>query len=483
MIKYWLTWINLALAGLIFLVIVAALCINWWRISAIPITELPPERTTLPKNAFEQKKEDYDAIGPPVFNLEFSPITLQLPDLRNFLIYYGRNERPDSSPEESMLHFSIMGSKDIFSVAPDKPLYLVYDKDAPRIKYRFSPKNGETSLWIEASPGDKEATINVAMKNETGEIIRKPEAFSQFKLKEREYSRVGAERWEIGKWNVDGTLLARQRARWFGKDVFLEKHGGEEYKNLSQKQRIEFGQDDGVYFVFVGLGDALLWKNDKWVEVKPGPETRSLPLLVVQGIDDRIMKLELWDAEGKSKVPLNMIRSVEPPPQANMIKAFKFVGARTRSQLMFEVNNERILVGPKDWFLFVDNQKWVKLVTPESIDNYVSRKTVGPLFVVDEIIRNESKQVLLGTLFNPGRTDMVSIEIPLQQTGPSQPGAPGALKKDKSDRGPPASRVPVPPETPKQTGEGGRSKKKADSSSREGVAERYVDPGKSVKAR
>jgi hypothetical protein len=432
MIKSWLTWINWGIAGLALLFILLGIAINLWRPTEIPVTVLPPEKTTLPKGAFTFKKEDYDRIGPPLLNLKFSPMSLQLPDLRNYIVYYGRNERPDAGPEQSMLHFSFVGSKDIASIPVEKPLYLVYDKDQPRIKYRFSPNNSPTSLWIEASPGDKEITVNVAMKNEAGQIIRKPEQFSQFKLKEKEFSRFGADRWELGKWKVDGTLLARQRARWFGKDLFLEKHGGEEYKEYKDRQRIDFGQDEEVYSVYIGPGDALAWQDGRWKEIKPGPESQKFPLLVVQSVDERLMKLDLWDVDGKSKVILNLIKSNESSLSQNIPQTFKFVGARTRSQLMFEVNNDRMLLSPKDWLLYINNT-WVKLQTPEEIDNYVNRKTVGPLFVIDDIVREDGRQALMGTLFNSTRTEMLSVEIPLQQTTPSS-GSPGQpAKKDKKE--------------------------------------------------
>lgn len=419
MIKNWLTWINLGIAGLALLFILLSMGINFWRPSEIPVPEFPPEKTSLPKGAFRLEKEGYDNIGPPLMSLHFSPMTLQLPNLRNYLVYYGRNERPDASSEQSMLHFAFSGSKEIASVHPEKPLYLVYDKDQPRVKYRFSPKNAETSLWVKAIPEEKEAVINVAMKNEAGDIIRKPEQYAQFKVKEKQFSRFGGERWELGKWKVDGTLLARQRARWYGNDLFLEKHGGEEYTELFEKQRIDFGQGEETYSAFISLEDVLAWKDERWHEVKPGVDSQQYPLLVVKKVDERLMKLELWDVGGKAKVSLNLIKSTETSLPQNIQKTFKFVGARTRSQLMFEVKNERMLISPKDWLLFVDG-KWIKLTSSEDIDAYVERRMVGPLFVIDGVVRDDGRQILVGTLFNSTRTDMKTIEIPLQQgAGPS----------------------------------------------------------------
>ena len=418
----WLWYLNLLVAALI--VLFAGMAFYLWitESSQFAIVELPPKKTKLPPNSFEMPKEDYDAIGPPFLSLRFSPMTLQLPDLKNYLVYYGKNERPDASKGQTLLHFSFAGSSEIASVLPNQPLYLVYDKNKPQVKYHFSPNNAQTWLWIDASTLDKEAIVNVYMKNEAGEIIRQPEQNAQFRLKEKEFMRAGMEKWELGKNRVDATLLARQKAKWYGRDLFLGRHGGEEYADFTNKQRIDFGEKEDAYSVYIGTNTVLAWVNDRWNEMVPGDESRKYPLLVISKIEDRLIKFDLWDVEGKIKVPINLIKSTDPFPNLNIEKNFKFVGSRTRSQFMFEVNDERVLISPKDWFLFHDNA-WRKLTTTQEIDDYVDRKTVGPLFVVDDIVREDGRQVLYGTVFNSSRTDMKSIEIPLQQTGgPAQPG-------------------------------------------------------------
>lgn len=414
MTKNWIIWINRILIGIIGIFILLTFVYTWNRQEDIVLPQVSEKKMSLPKGAFIQDQEKYDAIGPPLMTLKFSPMSLQLPDLRNVIVYYGRNERPDANEGESMLHFAITGSKDTESIAPGEPLYLVYDKDQPRIKYVFSPNNKETSLWIDSIPLEKEATVNVSMKNESGQIIRKPEQFAQFNVKEKQFSRYGAKRWEIGKWKVDGTLLARQRARWYGKDMFLERHGGEEYKEKLNKQRVDFGEKDELYSIYLGEGDAAAWTDGRWKQVTPGDNTQKYPLLVLNKVEDRLLKFDLWDVGGKGKVSLNVIKSSETGSPRNLEKEFKFVGARTRSQLMFEIKGERVLISPKDWFLHTDG-KWIKLSTPDQIDAYVERKISGPLFVVDEVLREDGKQVLLGLIYNATRTDVKIVEIPLQQ--------------------------------------------------------------------
>lgn len=373
----------------------------------------------LPAGNFVQTAEAYAAIGEPVLALQTAPPTLQLPDLRQQLIYYGKNGRPDAKSEHTFMHFSFTGQKNIVSTLPSERLYLIYDRKSTPPRYNFSPKNQETSLWIEANPQDNEALVRVCMCNDQGEIIAEPENHSHFKLPEKEFIRYAGMSWELGTWKVDGTLLARQRARWFGPDRFLERHGGDEYKEMAGKSRIDFGEGDEIYSVFVGINDCLIWDDNRWKVVQPGAASLGHPLLVVRKSDDRLMTFELWDVEGKGKVTLNLIKSSEPwmAHHAQTIQhLFKFVGARTRTQYVFEVNQERMVISPSDWLLLTQ-EGWKKLAKADEIDDYVKRKLSGVLFVFEGLARKEDKQVMLGTLYNTSRTDFQTIELPLQQAG------------------------------------------------------------------
>ena len=121
------------------------------------------------------------------------------------------------------------------------------------------------------------------MENDKGEPISEPELFAQFRLTEKEFMRYGGTTWEIGTFRVDGTLLARQKARWYGMDRFLEHHGGDDFKDIEGKQRIDFGENDDLYSVFVKAGDCLIWDENRWKVIEPGEESlESSPLLVVK---------------------------------------------------------------------------------------------------------------------------------------------------------------------------------------------------------
>lgn len=415
MAKKWLSYINLFVASLAILLLVGAGFIGFLRPDEIVVCDTIAAKAPLPKGAFTMPKEACDSIGAKLFELKFSPISMQLPDLKKHLVYYGKNGRPDAPADRPVLHFSFTGNTNLTSIIPGERLYIQYDKTRAPSRYIFSPNNVETPIWMEVLLQGNDALVKLSMKDENGEIIRQPHTNAEFTLPEKEYSRTVGKAWEIGKWRVDGGLLARQKARWVGSDKFLEKHGGDEYKELIGKQRIDFvNQDEEVYSVYVGLNDSLVWEMDRWKVVKPGENSLGQPLMVVKKVDERLMSFELWDIGGKGRMPLNLIRTQEPWMPKNIEDQFKFVGARTRSQYIFEINSQRMMLSPHDWVLQTE-EGWTKLISPEDIDNYVERRSTGVLFVFDEVMRVNERQVLIGTMFNAARTEMQPVEIVVQQ--------------------------------------------------------------------
>lgn len=429
MVKKWMSWINIVAGGVIVTLLLAAVCLLWLRPNDFPLHDSVVRKSNIPKSAFARLPQDYNAIQSPVFSLKFAPLSVQLPDLRRHLIYYGKNGRPDAKDGKPVLYFAFGANKAPSAVIPGEHLYLLYDRSQKQ--YIFSPDNTETALWIEAAPQGNQVLVKVGMKGDNGQIINEPVAYREFSLPEKEYVRSGSSVWELGKWRVDGTLLARQKAKWFGIDRFLEKHGGEEYKDFEHKQRIDFSEGEETYSVYVGLDDCMIWKDNRWQVFKPGSDSLGYPMLCVKKVDDRIMNLELWDVEGKGKIVLNLLKTNEAWLPQNLQQSFKFVGARTRSQFVFEINKERMLLRPHDWLVLTDGG-WKKLVTPEEIDDYVNRKIVGPLFVFDGIERKDERQVIMGTMFNSARTEMISVELPLQQGAGMTPTSPGNEKDQRS---------------------------------------------------
>lgn len=416
MTKQWLSWLNWGFIGLAAFFVIAALVLVLLRPSEIPVTDTINTKRPLPNVAFAMPKSSYDLINSSVCELKFSPMTLQLPDLRNHLIYYGKNGRPDAQVDHPVVHIAFTHTPGPTSVATGERLYLVYDRKRNPPQYASSPGNIPTSLWLEFAPHGNEVAVKIKMHNEKGEEVTEPAANAQFNLPEKESLRNAGRHWELGKWRVDGSLLARQKARWMGADLFLERHGGDEFQELKSKHRVDFADEETVYSVYVSANDSLVWDQGKWRTVQPGKDSLAYPLMVLKKIDDRIMSFELWDVGGKAKMPITLVKINEPWMPQNLQDKFQFLGARTRSQYIFEIEGQRMLISPKDWLLQTEDG-WIKLASVQQIDDYVDRKLTGVLFVVDGVVRKEGRQVLEGMLFNTGRTEMQEVEIPVQQIG------------------------------------------------------------------
>lgn len=413
MLNVIIRYLNLAILGLCLFFAIAAAFVWMLRPSEIPEKAPKVQNGTPPHNVFRQPQDIVSNLGEAALKCEFHPPTIKIPDLKNVLIFYGKNGRPDAEQERPQLHFSLSGSKTFASLTPGERLYLVFNRKNEGCRYSFSPNNEETTLWVETVLNGNEASVTVHLLDEKGDQVVEPEQNRQFALDEKEVVRQVAQPWEMGKWRVDATLLARMRARWYGPDRFIEEHGGDEFKEAVGKQRIDFGEGDEVYSVYVGLNDTLVFSKEKWRKVEPGEDSIRLPLLVVKKVDERLMNLELWDVEGKAKASLNLLRSSDNFAHENFGETFKFLGARTRSQFLFEIDNERVLIRPNDWLVLTD-EGWKKLGSADDIDNYVNRKLIGTLFVFDKIIRKDDKQIILGTVYNQNRTESYPVEIAMQ---------------------------------------------------------------------
>lgn len=419
--------INFTLATLLL-----ALCGTAWLFLHSPdeFPQITPKlpHTQLPKNLFTQPDMAYQAISEGPFAVNWTPPSMQLPDLREEILYYGKNGRPDISPGDELITITLKSSLETKTVHPGQKIYLVY-----RHGYHFAPGAKPTSLWIDLCSKKYEdlLAVHVHMVNENRQLVKTPEECAEFEVNAKEFSRTQATNWELGGCRVDTTLLVRQRARWLGPDLFLDMHGGDEFLWAKDKQRIDF-MADVPYACFVQEGDFLIWKEGKWA-VAQGQSTVGYPLLIVKKMDDKLMAFELWDVDGRSKATLHLIRTKEASFLPNLAEEFKFVGAKTWSQFVVESRQDRMIIKPNDW-LVLSEGCWKKIASSQEVDDYVNLKLTGPLFILDKMKKQNGVQVLIGHLFNASRTEVIEVELPAQPCSLAYKplGTPNSLKTGAS---------------------------------------------------
>lgn len=430
----WISYLNLALiaailsVGLFFFFLVSREPETLPSLPRIERKELPPS----PFSVIEGQELDEGA-----FSLTWVPPLMQLPDLREELQFFGQNGRPDAG--RRAYHIGLKSSGEYTSIEEGERLYLIYqgnfsieDKIPIRERvalnekplwgevtpsnkgsYLFSPGNQPTPLWIECcSKGNGSLSLQVSMLDEKGGLVKTPPDLRLITLHNQEFPKTLNSAWELGGGRVDSTLLVRQKARWIGRDRFLEMHGGEDFSFAKGRERIDFYHKDTPYFCFIGPQDFLIWKKDRWVNPLPGEETQGYPLLAVKKVDEKLMSLELWDAGGRVKTPLSLMRIKDHQKNPNLNQEFKFVGAKTWAQFIVECSREkkRLTLKSNDW-LVLTQEGWKKLETPDEIDAYVSGSLSGPLFILDHLKKQNGRQVLFGHVFNTSRTEVEEIEI------------------------------------------------------------------------
>ncbi|MGM0440224.1 MAG: hypothetical protein ACQEP8_03810 [Chlamydiota bacterium] len=391
----------------IIIVVTALALISWWRLPnhnrPLALEETPLK---LPENPYHFNSETYETMVEKVLPLEEGAYAAKFPDLSSEMIFYGINKRPDATVREPLLNFGIQGSSRIASVIRGERLYLSISDEG----YIFSPNNEPSPLWIESDLTGSHAFVKLGVEMPSYEDTQYMDFELAPKNIKQERARVN---FAIGSHRADAGLLARQRARWQGGDVFLEAHGGAEYAGLQGLQRIDFDAENGGYKVFIGSGKGLVWKDGRWHTETIGKDTQGFPLLLINKFDERTMKLDLWDPSGSFKIPLNLVKSREMWTPELLEQEFKFVGAKTHKQAIVEIEGERVLLKPHDWLLHID-QGWKKLTTEEEIDDYVTGVEEGELLVVEGIEKKDGHQYLAGILYSPGRGQSHNILLPLQ---------------------------------------------------------------------
>lgn len=356
---------------------------------------------------------------------------LELPDLSTELLYYGRNERPDRPQGETFL-VGLKGTEELRSVALGTPLYLSYEAEKegglpsrkgrgePRSgssgHYLFSPPTETSRLWVElvAQEGST-LTFSTHLLNEKGEEVVAPLEKRTLTIPLQELQ-GNLPPWEIGGMRVDTTLLARQRARWMGRDLFLERHGGKEFAHTLGKERLDFYDTTTPYACFVGVGEWLIWKNERWVVPAPGEKTGPFSLLQITRLEETLMQMDLWDPSGRKKLSLNLVKTRDPMRLTELTKSLTFIGAKTWSQFtLATVEGKRLTVRSQDWLL-LGQEGWTLIDSAEKVDAYVEGRTLGPLLVIDKLSKQSGHQVLLGHLFTISRTEVEEVEWATNET-------------------------------------------------------------------
>ena len=283
--------------------------------------------------------------------LKAKSYSLTLPNLRDEILFYGKNMRPDLKNDRTLFFVGLEGQEKLVTIEENSPLYLRYQPaktllehgtkgtEAPlwgvsdlesRGSYCFSQDNRPTPLWIELKrvKNSDQAQVALSLVDENHKRVQGSEELSCFRLKAKNLKQASTS-WELGNHRVDTTLLVRQKARFVGEDLFLQMHGGADYAAIEGLYRLDFLTSEKPYSCFVKEGDILIWDNDQWHVADKCSETENKPLLVVKKINERIMSFDLWNEIGNQSISLNLMRLKDHYGLPNITSEFQFIQAKT----------------------------------------------------------------------------------------------------------------------------------------------------------
>lgn len=335
-----------------------------------------------------------------------------LPDLRKELIFWGCNRRPDAKRQAVSLE--LKQSKSTQTIAFGEKVYLRQASTPWGAHFVFS--SSATPCWIEcyATAGDM-LEVRVFLKDSEGKLVMSPQECTKFTLASQQPS--SQQTWEIGGIRVDASFAIKQKFRYIGKDLFFCMHGGAEFAEKTQKDRVDFTSLSGeTYSRFLSVGDMLLWDGNCWQPYGKFLGNRSeAPLLEVKRQDDKIMVLDIWHENGSTHQTVSLVKTT---PVAPAIKTFLdellFVGMRTWARPILQAGTQRFTLMANDW-LYRDGDHWERINSKQQLDDYVSGKIQGPLFVFEDIERKNNEIFLHGHLFNGLRTHVEKVTLTLNR--------------------------------------------------------------------
>lgn len=390
--------------------------------------------------SFQQEKKSYDQIGEPFFHLKKMDLDSSVPDLRTTLIACGISRRPDMPIEKTALHLSTRGTMVLKNVFPKEKVYLKCEGRGGGRRFMFSDDSKPTALWIEPEMNGMQVAVRVKMKNTKGKIISSPDELAYFTLQDFPYQQTAQQQQsnvELDGIKIDPTYFTQEKTNWLGTDLFLEKFGGEEYEFCKGRERIEFGDSDQRYSVFLEEGDGLIYHDGVWQNVELGPDSRGKPLLFLRKVAPDLMIFDLWDKKGKNKLSLDLRKQNVPSTLTTL--DIKLLGARSRKEWIATINGQRVVIALDDWLIVnpdtsgSNGVKIEKITKIEQIEDYIDGRLKGELIVLEGMGKVNNQMCLKATQFSTTRTESQPLSIMLYK---SWEAAPQATENDTEDNDP-----------------------------------------------
>lgn len=193
-------------------------------------------------------------------------------------------------------------------------------------------------------------------------------------------------------------------ARWWGRDQFRP--------TPESGERLEIGTSE---LLEIREGDWLIWKEGRWQKkgiLDPAQKGDSeMPIAHIQSVSAKGLILEGWGSEGHTRISL--MTAVGPPFKIKGEDLFSSIRIRSEKQISCMLEKQCMVLKTGDWVLKTGG-RWKILRKKDEKDAFLNGKLFGELFILEQISQKQGQKMIQGRLFNPGRTQVVSIEMTAQ---------------------------------------------------------------------
>lgn len=341
--------------------------------------------------------EFYELIGTGAFSLSSGKLSPLFQHLREEIILLGRNARPDASAREVKMLIGLKSSKEEKIAVDGSPIYVDVNK-----------KGNDMFGALHFSENDKGpiAIKPVSLEGNSVLIEVSGEEDGQFMVQERPLSPSG------NKDKRDHYFHLLSQAKWWGTDILFQKYGGEEYKEMKDKQKLEFADKGSSYVQFVSQGDYLLWDEDQWTIVPLSSVSPTKPLAHVKSISSKGIEMEAWDETGFYSYYVKLQRQGPAKVNEKLETVFSSGRLQTSSQISCVLGKRRVILKPGDWLL-KNGKGWHNLKKVDEIEDCLQHKIKGELFLFEGMEKEQGKIIIKGHIFDEMRTQIQPVSIPI----------------------------------------------------------------------
>lgn len=365
--------------------------------------------------AFEPARQDarafhsYDEIGKGSLSLNAARSAQFIPWLGSELLLLGYNTRPDggSHQPELLLGVRAIGEEKVVKLGETVFLSELDKEKEGKKAVQFS----KTPTALSVKP------LSFGRNGVNFEVCR---LHAEERVEERtELALVTASeamkrRYSIHQKSEAGFAKTVKEAKHWGKDRLLETRGGEDYRHLKEREKLQFADEAGSYVCFVKAGDFLIWNEGRW-KVAALPENSStLPIARVKIATPRSLEIEFWDETGF----YHQVQKLDAQPMqkqgAKEGSLFSSIRLRNNSAVTCIAGKRRLVLREGDWLLKTASG-WRNLRTVQQIDDCITHRLMGELFIFEGIEATQGKSVVKGQFFDAMRTQMHSLALPVSQ--------------------------------------------------------------------